>query len=63
MFLNSDAIDQQPEQVRTDTADSPAAKDFIPIPNLEDHLNSGFDNDHIQNTANDATEEKPALVS
>lgn len=63
MFLNSDAIDQQSSRIRTDSADSAAVKDFIPIPNLDDHINSGFDNDHIENTASDPTQEKPELVS
>lgn len=60
LFTNSNAIEPS-DPARMDT-ESTAVKIFVPVPDLEEHIDSEFDNGHIQKTISEGVQEQQELV-
>lgn len=61
MFTNSNAIEPS-DSVRMDITEPTAVKDFVRQPDLDEHIDSEFDNGHTQKTISEGVQEQQQMV-
>lgn len=62
MFTTSNAIEPSEPTIRMDVTESGAVKDFTPVQNPNQHIDTGFDNGHTPTPVVDAVQGQEQLV-